>query len=192
MRKLQEFREPTPPEAPSGKPERGVKPEGYPGTQFMWSIGFNVDEEEPNTLCHESIPNCKIEVTRSGSGEPTYKVNNKEHDNDLSAVRAAAGPHLEKLSLKPFFKTEHFMGFKEFVENLAEKVSANNTSGVEKFDPLLSRVQKRGSISDIIRKLKTRLPSITDINPKDPNRYGSPYSDAKSQKISSAGYTGGA
>lgn len=175
MRKLQEFREPTPPESPSGKP-RGVKPDGYPGTQFMYSMGFN--EEKPGTgiLCHPNLPgeNCKIQVSKNKNGEPIYTVNGEQHSDDFKAVRSAAGPHLEKLALGSVFKpetkpgpdpkpkTEHFMGFKEFVENLAEEVPANNASGEASSDgkPKVSFYDK------LMRFLKRRPPKDTYNHPE--------------------------
>lgn len=180
MRKLQEFREPTPPESPSGKP-RGVKPDGYPGTQFMYSMGFN--EEKPGTgiLCHPNLPgeNCKIQVSKNKNGEPIYTVNGEQHSDDFKAVRSAAGPHLEKLALGSVFKpkTEHFMGFKEFVENLAEEVTTssiptNNTAGVANFDPLLL-------LAKLVRRFRTG-PSNKKIPPNDINNYEHPGSAARS------------
>lgn len=184
MRKLQEFREPTPPESPSGKP-RGVKPDGYPGTQFMYSMGF---EKKPGTgiLCHPNLPG-EIKVSKNEEGEPIYIVNGKRHSDDFEAIKTAAGPHLEKLALGSVFKTEHFMGFKEFVENLAEEVStssipANNTDGVANFDPLLG--DKSAYILNIFRRFLDNAklkPKMIDVVPSsDLNRYGHPFSAAQS------------
>lgn len=199
MRKLQEFREPTPPESPSGKP-RGVKPDGYPGTQFMYSMGF---EKKPGTkiLCHPNLPG-EIKVSKNEKGEPIYIVNGKRHSDDFEAIKTAAGPHLEKLALGSVFKpetkpgpdpkpkTEHFMGFKEFIEIVAEEVHANNASGVAKFDTLLSPVQRRTNILDIIRKFLRNAklkPSNRTIPPNDINNYGHPPSAVRSAEIAGDG-----
>lgn len=69
-------------------------------------------------------------------------------------------------------KEQPMKTFKEFIEIVAEEVPTVSTDGVAKFDPLLSSVQRRTNILDVIRKFlhnaKLR-PLATDRDPNSQN-----------------------